>query len=746
MSTPAHLAFVWHQHQPYYPDDVARENPMPWVRLHCTKDYLGMALHIKEVPEFRCAINLVPSLLLQINQYVEGRTDRHLDVSRMPADGLTAGDAGYLMNHFFMANAETMVRPHARYAELLDLRDFGGSGAEEAARRFSDKDIRDLQIWSNLAWVHELVFERDADLREFREKGKHWSEADKDWFLDRQRDLCGEVIPLHKELSDGGQVDLTTTPMYHPILPLLWDKTCAREAMPGCPLPASTERYEEDAVEQIRRGVEYHKQQFGSPPAGMWPSEGSVSQAILPAIAETGVPWIATDEEILANSTGGLVSRDGRGHLKNPDKLFRPWDLNARLPDGSPLRGVFREHALSDGVGFNYQRMDPHHAANDLLGKVDGIRRACEGANGGRPCLVPVVLDGENCWEYYPDGGLGFLRTLYRECVSRPDIRPVRVSDHIKEHPPTDRVDRLFAGSWINHDFYIWIGHKEDRDGWDRLHETRTFLKENGDSADPAAVKKAWEEIYIAEGSDWFWWYGDDRTSGQDDLFDDLFRRHLRNVYKLLGADPPGNLDEPITDAAPKQAYSQPTGFVSATPDGRKTYFEWVSAGVCEPGNDRGTMASNTEGAIRAVRYGFDLTPAALESADGEPGGGNFCLRLDTAGRAADDLAGFDAVRVRFQQPGGVELRVPGLGPDADGPTPAVFKDEKRTDAAPRAGLGDIFELTVPLADLGVSPGDPVHFGVELVRGEAGEDRVPREGSVRLDCPTPDFERERWQA
>ena len=744
MSTPAHLAFVWHQHQPYYPDDVARENPMPWVRLHSTKDYLGMALHIKEVPEFRCAINLVPSLLVQINQYVEGRTDRHLDVSAMPADGLGAGDAAYLMDHFFMANAETMVRPHARYAELLDLRDFGGSGAEEAARRFGEKDVRDLQIWSNLTWVHELIFERDADLREFREKGRHWTESEKEWFLNRQRELVGEVIPLHKELSEGGQVDLTTTPMYHPILPLLWNKECAREAMPGCPLPQYTERYEEDAKEQIRRGVEYHKQQFGAPPAGMWPSEGSVSQAILADIAATGVPWIATDEEILAHSTGGLVSRDGRGHLKNPDKLFRPWDLNARLPDGSPLRAVFREHALSDGVGFHYQRMDPHHAAGDLLGKVDGIRRAVESANGGRPALVPVVLDGENCWEYYPDGGVGFLRTLYRECVSRPDVVPVRVSDHIERHPPTDRVDRLFAGSWINHDFYIWIGHKEDRDGWDRLHETREYLKaEEAAGADPAAVKKAWEEIYIAEGSDWFWWYGDDRSSGQDDLFDDLFRRHLRNVYKLLGGEPPANLDVPITDAEPKRTHTDPVGFVSATPDGRKTYFEWVSAGRYEPGNDRGTMAIVTDGLIKAAHFGFDLTPDTLERS----GGGSFCLRLDTADRAAADLAGLDAVRVRFQAPEGVEVRVPGLGPGSDGPTPAVFKgDERVKSAAPRAGLADIFELVVPLADLGIEPGDPVRFSVEAVRGESSEDRAPREGSIRLECPTADFERERWQA
>ena len=745
MPHPAHLALLWHQHQPYYPDDVAGENPMPWVRLHSTKDYLGMALHIKEVPEFRCSVNLVPSLLLQIRQYVEGGSDRHLDASRLPADGLGEGDAQYVVNNFFMANAETMVRPHDRYKELYELRGFGSSSAAEAARRFSDRDFRDLQIWSNLTWVHELVFERDADLREFREKGRHWTEAEKEWFLDRQRDLVGEVIPIHKELMEGGQVELTTTPMYHPILPLLWNKESAREAMPGCPMPQYTQRYEEDARVQIDRGVAYFEECFGAKPAGMWPSEGSVSQAILPAIADAGIRWIATDEEILAQSTGGKVSRDGRGHIRSPELLFRPWSLNPG--GGREMAAVFRDHAMSDGVGFNYQRMDPRHAADDLLGKVIGIRDACAAGGGDRPPLVPVILDGENCWEYYPDGGVGFLRQLYREAARRDDVTPTTVSGYLEKHPPTDRVDRLFAGSWINHDFYIWIGHREDRDGWDRLHETRTFLTETeaAGGADPQALERAWEELYIAEGSDWFWWYGDDRSSGQDELFDDLFRRHLRNVYKLLGGDAPANLDTPITDAAPKQAHTLPTGFVAAVADGRRTYFEWISAGRYEASGDRGTMAAVTEGLFREAYFGFDLTPRTLESEQG----GTFCLRLDTAGRADEDLAGAlgedGALRVRFQQPEGAEVRVSGFGSGGLSATVSNGGEPVR-DAAAAAAAGDLFELVVPLKALGVEPGDPVHFTAEALKDDAPEDRAPREGSIRLDCPTADFELELWQA
>src|SRR4051812_22961505 len=136
------LSLMWHQHQPYYPDDLAGENPMPWVRLHATKDYLGMAMHLDEVPEFHCTINLVPSLLLQLQAYVDGATDRHLSVSRVPADGLSQDDAAYLLDNFFMAHADVMIRPHARYHELFVQRSFGAESAQQALRRFRTRDLR----------------------------------------------------------------------------------------------------------------------------------------------------------------------------------------------------------------------------------------------------------------------------------------------------------------------------------------------------------------------------------------------------------------------------------------------------------------------------------------------------------------------------------------------------------------------------------------------------------------------------
>src|SRR5262249_41057250 len=227
------LALFWHQHQPYYPDDLAGQNPMPWVRLHGVKDYYGMALHLLEYPEMRCNINLVPSLLVQLQAYTErGASDQFLDVSRRPADVLNEADSLFLLDHFFMANVDHMIRPYPRYWELYQRRAFGRNTAAEALRRFHERDRRDLQVWFNLTWIHPIAFERDPELRDLLSKGKHFSEDDKQYVLDKQVEILRAVIPLHRKLAANGQVELSTTPFYHPILPLLVDKKLAREAMP----------------------------------------------------------------------------------------------------------------------------------------------------------------------------------------------------------------------------------------------------------------------------------------------------------------------------------------------------------------------------------------------------------------------------------------------------------------------------------------------------------------------------------
>ncbi len=725
---PVSLAILWHQHQPYYPDDVAGETLMPWVRFHATKDYIGMALHIKEVPEFRCSINLVPSLLVQIERYVAGGSDRHLDVSRMPTDGLSTHDARYLVDNFFAANLESMIRPFPRYLELHRKRFTHPTGADAALSRMSSQDLRDLQVWHNLSWFHELLFEQDAELREFREKARDYTETEKHWLLTRQREVIAQVIPLHKELQDSGQVELTTTPFYHPILPLLWDKRSARQAMPNCQLPAALDSYAEDAVRHINTAVELHQKLFGRKPRGMWPSEGSVSADILPAIIEAGIQWIATDEGILSRSLDGAIHRDNQKRINRPDLLYRPWRWEHQ---GKSLQLIFRDLGLSDFIGFEAQRQDPVSAAHHMLNACAEVGRAVRRDKGDTPVIVPVILDGENCWEHYRDGGVVFLRTLYREAVRHSDVKPMRICDHLEAAPAPERLHKLHAGSWINSDFYIWIGHAEDRQAWDVLHLAREFLKKQAASGKfkEVTLNKAWRELDIAEGSDWCWWYGDDRNSGQDDLFDQLFRRHLQNVYRLLGESPPNILLRPICRIHKASIHTQPKRLLNVKPDGRRRYFEWMSAGHFIAGSERGTMARVTQGTIRDLLFGFDRK--------------SLHIRIDTAGKARETLQPGQELRVRFLEPDGHELRV--KMPESGPPELTLLRGGTPEKSIAVAAVEDIAVVSVPLADLGLTTGQGIHFYVELLEDRDSLDRVPSEGMIELVVPPEDFDIRNWQ-
>jgi alpha-amylase/alpha-mannosidase (GH57 family) len=728
---PVCLALFWHQHQPYYPDDVSGECLMPWVRLHGTKDYWGMAQHLKEVPEFRCTINLVPSLLIQILRYTDhAGSDRHLDVSHLPADSMGEADALYLLDNFFMANVDNMIRPYPRYAQLYQKRAAAQDTARTALPRFSAQELRDLQVWNNLTWFHPLAFEQNSDLKAFLDKGRDWTEKEKLWLLDQQRELLRQIIPLHKELAESGQVELTTTPFYHPILPLLWDKTSARQAMPGCPLPQHLDSYDEDVRVHLQRAVEFHKQQFGQKPKGLWPSEGSVSQDILAAIADVGIQWIATDEEILAHSTGGSVTRDPHGHLRHPQMLYRPWEVSAGK---KTMQIVFRDHGLSDLIGFHYQRSDPHRAAEDLLTRCHDIGRAVDHAMDGRPALVPVILDGENCWEYYPDGGVKFLRHMYQGAVSRKEIQPLPMSEYLEKYPARDRIDKLFAGSWISHNFAIWIGHPEDNRGWDAIHRTREHLKEAHarGSVEKDHIERAWEELYIAEGSDWFWWYGDDHSSALDSLFDQLFRKHLQNVYALLGDAAPADLFQPITRGQSRAIHTQPRGFSTVKVDGRPTYFEWIDAGRYKPGSERGTMTLVTEGPIAGLWFGFDRQ--------------RLLLRIDFNSPAREVLKKSDRIHVQFASPANTEWTVSGFGtPTLKCSLTRFSRLAEELDA--RAAVDEVLEMAIAFESLEVRPGNALHFAVDIIRGGQSIDRAPREGTIELTTPSPDFERIMWQA
>ncbi|OQA97471.1 MAG: Glycosyl hydrolase family 57 [Chloroflexi bacterium ADurb.Bin222] len=603
-----YLAIIWHQHQPvYFKDPETGVYAKPWVRLHAAKDYVDMAAMLKAYPSVHVTFNLTPSLLRQLEDLATGAKDAYWIHTEVPAGELTDDQKRFILRYFFDINSKIIQR-FPRYEELRLKRPADDAAVEEAlAGGWSTQDFLDLQVLFNLGWT-DPDWLAQAPLADLVAKGRDFTEADKQLVLDEHLRLIRDVIPVHKALQDAGQIEVTTTPYAHPILPLLVNTALARKAMPTDKLPDPAFRVQQDAKAQLARGVARYQELFGRAPRGMWPGEGSVAEEIVGMVSEAGLRWMASDEGVLAKSLGlDGFSRDSADTVKEADLLYRPYNVAAG--DGSPVAIVFRDVVISDKVGFTYSGMKGAAAAEDFMKRLHAIRDQLRAENAAGPHLVTVILDGENAWEHYDNDGKEFLNTLYQLLAADDTILTVTPSEYLERFPqePSRTIEDLWAGSWINHDFSTWIGEDEENQAWDYLREVRDIVKqyESGKRTPPSAeaLKQALDLMFIAEGSDWFWWYGADQNSGDDEGFDRQFRETLKQVLRTLGEEPPDWLDVPIVAQAPAAAEQSPTDLLTPTIDGAVTAGEWDAAGFYTAGG--GAMAAGSL-PLERLYYGFD--------------------------------------------------------------------------------------------------------------------------------------------
>lgn len=552
---------------------------MPWVRLHGVKDYYDIAWLSQEYEGWKQTINLVPSLLEQIERYTQqSASDTYLDLSRKPAGTLSDEEKKNALEFLFHANFNHLIHPHSRYDELNRKRNIYG---DSAWQYFTEQDFLDLQVWHNLAWIDPIWRNRpDQHLYQLVQKGKHFSEQDKHYVLDQHIQILDQVISIHKRLYSEGKIELTCSPYFHPILPLLCDSTVAKISNPRDPVPQPPFVYPEDAAEQIRRGIEKFERIFGTKPLGMWPSEGSVSDQALSLIASAGIHYSATDENILFRSTTISGGNPGRR-----EELYRLHNLTT---ESGTLNMIFRDHTLSDLIGFTYQNVPAKEAAEDFIKR---IRECVRHWQWNQPPLVNVILDGENCWEFYPNDGHDFLRYMIEGILRDPQIIPTTVPEYQKQYPAEPTLSSIFPGSWINNNFRIWIGHQEDNSAWQFLRQAREALTGKQDQLDPSTLEEAWKTLCIAEGSDWFWWYGDENYTELDWLFDLLFREHLIHLYFLLDIPIPEGLNRPIIQ--PQRLKETGVGILFQKPDIQKEiehYYDWIGARQVQTGSEGGAM------------------------------------------------------------------------------------------------------------------------------------------------------------
>jgi len=756
-------------HQPYYKDTATGKYLMPWVRFHCIKSYFDMVDLLEEYPEARMTFNLVPSLIAQIEEYASGEaTDTFLEHFLKPASEMDEYEKKFVLLNFFMANWETMIKPHHRYYQLLHKRGTKYNFSSDInPLKLTNQDYTDIQVWHNLTWFGYRARKRYPEIDEFIKRGQNFSEEDKKRIYELQLEIVRQVIPTYKKHMATGNIEISTTPFYHPIIPLIISTENGGKSSPGRPLPRRFE-HPEDAREQLVRAKEFYIEKFGIEPAGLWPSEGSVSPEMIPTVQELGFKWMASDEDILFKSLDS--SKTGKA-------LYMPYRVEV---DGSEMNMVFRDRGLSDLIGFKFYNQKPEAAADNLLLYLGNIAAFCDKHYSGNDefGLVSIILDGENPWEAYPDGGEKFLRTLYRKLTDISHFKMTTIGEFIKNHPPKQKLEKLFPGSWINHNFNVWIGHPEENLAWDCMNSARDTLtkferdfrqkqksmKPNEAEVLEENIRKAWEEIYIAEGSDWFWWYGDDFSTDNDGEFDHLFRTHVSNVYRYLDARIPQRLLEPIKAYQIVTNVVEPFRFISPTIDGELTnFYEWDSSGIVDLRSPQDTMHQR-EGYVESIHYGFDQENMYFRIDYNNPQkiGDYYDAKYDNRFYVCLDLFFkkntfcivflIDIESIWGKSP---EMKIP-----ADQMISYLLFKKAGPNKYHKIGEFDtvrtkkITELSVPFGQFSLKQGDPIDFALQLYPREflAAKDktaimpveRCPRKGNIHFEVPDENFEIENW--
>lgn len=722
-NSPLYIAFLWHMHQPFYRDPVTGVYRLPWVRLHGTKDYLDMVEILTDFPHIRQTFNFTPSLLEQIIGYTENHAiDRHLELTLKKASDLDMDDRAFILENFYLANWDNMIKPFPRYYELLLKRGFHLVKGDlmRMAKYFSTNDFLDLQVLFNLCWIDPLFRKKDPVLNALADKQRKYTEEDKNLLISRQLSILKEIIPRYKEMVKKGQVEISLSPFYHPILPLLCDTNNAKIAMPTVRLPQKRFSHPEDAKKQLKMGLDYFEGLFSYRPVGMWPSEGAVSEEVVKIAGKEGIKWMGTDEDILSNSLNKRL-RDSSGNIIEPENLYRPY-----MFDNVSL--IFRDRHLSDLIGFVYHKWDSKKAAEDLLNKFLTLQASLP---KDKPHLLSIILDGENAWEHYKNDGHDFLRYLYEGLSKEERLKTVRVSEYIEEYGSGEPLGKLYAGSWINANYGIWIGHEEDNRAWDYLSDTRNDLELFQKLNPEKDVSEAWKAIYIAEGSDWNWWYGDEHTTETQRDFDELFRLNLIKVYKEMGKEVPQHLFVPVT----REDRSIPPmitirGFIEPKIDGIVTsYYEWYQGAYMDVRKFGGSMHI-AESIISHVYYGFNKD--------------NFFLRIDptiTFREFPDDTK----FSIYVLKPIQFKIIVP-IKPSSnkaeliENIKGAWVKVKDVTDFA----IQDIFELKIAFHDLKAKEKDEMNVFVCIDKNSVEVERCPLRGYITFTVPTPEFEAMMW--
>lgn len=567
------IAFYWHMHQPVYQLTPDGDYIMPWVRLHAIKDYLDMVQILDKFKKLKLNFNLVPVLLDALIDYGEnGMQDIHSRLTVSPVETLSDDAKLFIINNFFDANYQSMIFPYEEYNRLYHKFQ---SNPQEGINIFSDQEYSDLMALFNLAWFDPIYKNKYPDLKKLIQKGKNYTLDDRIKIIAIQYDIIRQIIPAYKKYLDKGRIEITTSPYYHPILPILVDVKSIKKTSTDGPINLKTYL---DAKLQTKMALDRIEEIFGKRPRGIWPSEHCIGQKTVYMLSTLGVDWTISDEGILSDSLNFEFIRDFKGHLEDPYHLVKSYNVKDK---GHDIKLIFRDSTIPNLISFEYPNHNPIAAANDFYDRIKVIQSKLL-SSPDENHLLTIAMDGENCWENYMEDGLSFLKTIYKLIEDDNSLETVLISDYLDQEKHHKLLPKISAGSWINRNFKLWIDEPLKNLAWTYLKRVRDdfskFVKQNPLHPNIEFAKR---ELFICEGSDWYWWFGEPNDSGRDNIFDYIFREHLKNIYLYLGLKVPLYLDEPLISAFSKPS-RYPKGEFTPALDGNKEDDTWLNAGCID--------------------------------------------------------------------------------------------------------------------------------------------------------------------
>jgi len=566
------LCFFWHMHQPDYRDSSGVMT-MPWVFLHAIKDYYEMPWLLSIHQGLKASFNITPPLIEQLDLYRDPlKNDYFLSLWEPHPSQLDQEAKLWMIKTCRSTQYDTMVKPLPRFKVLYHKEEL------------SDDEVIDFEVMFMLAWCGNYLRQNNSVVREMLVQETGFTQADKRRLLETLTAFVGTILPFYARLQKEGVISLSTTPYNHPILPLLLDIENAKHANAHTPLPDNPLSLKEDAIEQVERSIALYETTFGVKPMGFWPAEGAVDEESVAIYKAHGLHWIATDEAILFKS----LEDDNRSNL------YRPYRYNG-------MTIGFRDHGISDLIGFNYRFKSGADATEHFMQTLEPI------AAEEDPTLF-VILDGENAWEFFEDNAFDFFTTLYQR-LSETSWCHTLTMDEASRLENTGQLNKLAPGSWIHGDFNTWSGHPEKNRAWELIYQTRRDVDNYPGVISDAVAEKVKFHFLASECSDWFWWYGDDHVTDFAFEFDALFREHLIMIYRLLEMQPPSDLFEPvITHKSSASFQIKPQMSISPDIDGmNSSFFEWLGSGMIDESKLYSTM-DRVRGPIEKIYYGHNDT------------------------------------------------------------------------------------------------------------------------------------------